>query len=200
VVTVFCVWLGITAKRARDQKQAVEAVLEMGGDVYYQHANFPGPGEPLPGRRRLGDPPGPVWLRQIIGNEYFFTVVQIHLRGPEVNDLSMVAVGRLTDVTSLIHDAANITDAGLANLKSLTNLQVLSLFSTQITDAGLEHLKGLSNLQTLYLGHNQITDAGLVHLKGLTNLKDLNLRSTSVTDEGVQKLQQALPNCRINYP
>ncbi len=37
VVTVFCVWMGITANQARDQKQAVEVVLGLGGTVLYEH-------------------------------------------------------------------------------------------------------------------------------------------------------------------
>ena len=50
VVTVFCIWMGITAKRARLQKQAVEAVLEAGGRIIYEH------------QETNSDPPGPEWL------------------------------------------------------------------------------------------------------------------------------------------
>ena len=63
--------------------------------------------------------------------------------------------------------------------------------------AGLEHLKGLTKLGYLNLWSTKVTDAGLVHLEGLTNLKGLNLRKTQVTDAGVEKLQQALPKCKI---
>ena len=44
-----------------------------------------------------------------------------------------------------------------------------------------------------------ITDAGLEHLKGLTKLRSLRLSGTKVTHEGVNKLQQALPNCKIAH-
>lgn len=70
--------------------------------------------------------------------------------------------------------------------------------STKVIDAGLEHLKGLTQLQMLTLDGTQVTDAGLEHLKGLVQLQMLDLRDTRVTDEGVKRLQQALPNCKIN--
>ena len=49
----------------------------------------------------------------------------------------------------------------------------------------------------LFLNNTKVTDAGLEHLKGMTNLRKLTLVDTQVTDEGVDKLQQALPDCKI---
>ena len=66
-----------------------------------------------------------------------------------------------------------------------------------MTDAGLEHLKGLSNLRSLDLSNTGVTDAGLEHLKGLKSLRSLDLRHTKVSDEGVSRLQEALPDCKI---
>ena len=43
----------------------------------------------------------------------------------------------------------------------------------------------------------KVTDPGLMHLKGLTNLRILYLERTKVTDAGEEKLQAALPKCRI---
>ena len=60
-------------------------------------------------------------------------------------------------------------------------------------------LRGLT-INGLDLGDTDITDEGLAHLKGLTNLKSLNLRGTDVSDEAVDKLREALPNCRIAFP
>jgi len=185
VVTVFCVWMGITAKRARDQQQAVEAILAAGGVVNYEH------------QLDRSDPPGPVWLRQLIGDEYFFSVNFVSFHKGEVDDATMAAVSRLTGLTNLLLQGANITDAQLVHLKGLTNLIQLDLSKTQVTDVGMVHLKSMTNLGVLKLISTKITNSGLMHLKGLTNLKDLRLYNTQVTDEGIKKLQQALPNCYI---
>jgi hypothetical protein len=49
----------------------------------------------------------------------------------------------------------------------------------------------------LWLNDTQVTDAGLECLKGLTELEWLNLKNTQVTNDGVNKLQRALPHCKI---
>ena len=49
------------------------------------------------------------------------------------------------------------------------------------------------------LNGTEVTDAGLVHLKGLTQLQTLGLSFTKVIDEGIKKLQEALPNCKIEH-
>ena len=60
----------------------------------------------------------------------------------------------------------------------------------------LEQLKGLNHLDWLKVDLANVTDASLDHLMGL-NTRWLFLRYTKVTDDGVKKLQQALPNCKI---
>lgn len=227
VVTVFCVWMGMIAKAARDQRLAVEAIQEAGGTVYYQHQVSVDRVSPSLSYSVLQpswpgfDPPGPAWLRKLIGDEYFFSVWNIILNGPKINDRDVAAVKRLTKLEILSLKSTNVTDAGLVHLTELTNLQFLCLFKSQFTDAGLEHLKRLTNLQTLDLGSTRVSDTGLENLKGLTNLRELKLENTKITDaglesvkrlanlqvlhlnetqvtaEGVAKLQQALPNCKI---
>jgi len=211
VVTVFCLLLGTVIKPARDQWLAVEAIGALGGEVVYEH------------QRTNSEPPGPEWLRQLVGEEYFFSVFEVNLSGTLVNDATLAMIKRLTELKRFRHDDNLLTDAGLEHLSGLPNLEVLSLVQTQtsdaglvhlkelrnlrslflynnkITDAGLVHLNGLTNLQQLSLGQTRVTDAGWVHLQGLTNLTWLNLESTKVSDEGMKKYQRALPNCKIFY-
>ena len=41
VVTVFCVWVGVIAKAAREQRLAVEAILAIDdGTVWYEHGGW----------------------------------------------------------------------------------------------------------------------------------------------------------------
>jgi len=99
-----------------------------------------------------------------------------------------------------------LTDADLKRLKlefeKHTELRRLILSTTEVTDAGLEHLANLTTLQFLYLEDTRVTDTGLEYLTGLTSLKSLWVCHTQVTAEGEEKLQQALPKCRIqrHYP
>ena len=127
-------------------------------------------------------------------------VVSLHdglgLKVTIVNDAGLEPLKDLTALQYLYIEGP-VTDAGLKHLNGLSDLQSLSLDSTNVTDAGLEHLKGLTTLKKLRLDTPRITDAGREHLKGLTNLQLLDLSGTNVTDEGVKKLQQALPNCKI---
>jgi len=200
VVTVFCVWMGITANRARDQRLAVEAIEALGGTIRYEYQGdydyvvITNTGVQT-GRSPV--PPGPEWLRGLIGDEFFFSVSKIELGGTKADDASLTAIGRLADMKNLNLRYNQVTDAGLEHLIGLTNLESLTLDGTQITDAGLVHLQRLTNLLMLNLCETQITDAGLEHLKAMTNLKTLWLDYTQVTNEGVAKLQQALPNCNI---
>ena len=108
VVTLICVWLGITVKRAREQRSAVEAIQKLGGDVYYEHQFI-----------NSNDPPGPEWLRQLIGDEYFFSVAIARLYGSKVNDTSLASIKRLTDLKWLeLHDT-HVTDEGVKRLQQV---------------------------------------------------------------------------------
>ena len=54
----------------------------------------------------------------------------------------------------------------LQHLSGLTRLQKLSLFAgSNITDAGLAHLKTLAALKSLELGQTRVTDQGLAVLQ-----------------------------------
>ncbi len=113
--------------------------------------------------------PVPGWLRRLLGDDFFRTAVHV----VAFNDATMEAVRELPDIRRL------------------------DFVGSPATDAGLVHVRRLSRLESLNLSDTQITDAGLEHLHGLTQLREVCLRGTSVTNEGVKRLQQALPNCRI---
>ncbi len=154
LVAVVAVWLALTVHSARKQREAVAAIEALGGHVVYEHERirrFPGlvqgsPQEP-PG-------PGPEWLRELVGEEYFVTVVGVFLHETQ------------------------ITDSGLEHLKGLTSLQELQLDSTKVTDTGLEHLKSLKSLHYLHLDSTNVTDEGVKKLqKALPNCEIFRLDS-----------------------
>jgi Leucine-rich repeat (LRR) protein len=208
-VAIPCSWLAVEMQAAEKQRQAADKIRNMEGQVSYDC------GPILP--RSVVVPDGPVWLRRLLGNDFFNDSVNallfgdtemewleglpnlqlLSLGGNTMTDAGLRHLDGLTQLRLLSLGFTRVSDAGLQHLERLTRLQVLSLSETNITDSGLQHLRGLTRLETLYLEHTQITDTGLETLKRLTRLQHLELGSTKVTDEGVKHLQQALPKCEI---
>jgi hypothetical protein len=212
VVAVPCSWMAVERKKANKQKEAVAELEKVGGVFEYDYQRD------ASGHWEYGATlSGPAWLRESLGDDLFtdITVANLYPKGglgdgppskldawfsrfPTVTDLDLVHLKALPRLREL-YLSPKITDAGLENLAELVDLRLLTLSDARITDAGLARLKGLHQLQSLFLYGTPITDAGLEHLRGLTRLEHLSLDHTRVTDEGLKKLQQALPNCKIEH-
>jgi hypothetical protein len=123
-------------------------------------------------------------------------ITTVRMQTPEFTDASMVHVEDLKELRELDLGYSGITDAGLQQLRHAPRLEGLVL-SPLNSDAGLECVAALASLETLNLNGTRVTDKGLVHLYELGNLRQVLLYNTKVSDEGVQRLRQALPNCRI---
>ena len=149
---------------------------KLGGSVTYDYQETHQP-----------EPPGPKWLRTLVGDDLLFAHV-VAEQVPSATDASLVNLNRLSQLQSLDLGGSKITDSGLKHLNGLCQLLYLNLSSTQISDGGLGNLKGLDQLQQLDLGSTQITDAGLSCLSELHQLQVLDLRNTQVTDEGIPQL------------
>ena len=140
------------------------------------------------------------WLEDTLGKSFFLDVAEVYLDFTEVTDADLAQIEELRHLQCLDLRVTKITDAGLERLRGLTHLRGLWLDGTQVTDAGLSNLNRMNNLTALSLQFTaQITDTGLEHLKALAQLKRLLLCGTHVTDAGVARLQQALPNCKIEW-
>jgi hypothetical protein len=145
--------------------------------------------------------------------EGFSSLEDLSLRDTQVTDLSPLAA--LTNLTVLRLVNTPVDD--LSPLAGLEHLQLLWLTNSQVSDlsplAGLKHLQwvrvgntpvndlsplaSLKNVQHLALIDTQASD--LSPLTGLTNLKTLFIEETNVSGEQVRLLQQALPNCQIQF-
>ena len=90
-------------------------------------------------------PPGPEWLRELIGVDYFAEVQKVDLQNRGVSDVTPLA--------------------------SLTKLEYLGLHGTDLGD--LTPLAKLTNLKTLYLSCTPVFD--LTPLGRLTRLEALHL-------------------------
>ena len=83
----------------------------------------------------------------------------------------------------------------LTLLAGLTKLEKLILPGNKITK--LDPLAGLTELRELDLRRNRFID--FTPLTGLKKLQDLKLHSNYLSDAEVEKLQKALPNCKIRH-
>ncbi len=228
-VALPCSWLAVEAKRAKEQYKVLRGLQV----VYEWQISAPGVLRPN------ATQPGPHWLRQLLGNDFFqdafwvkvsndgeieqvkrlSRLQELSANGARLDDAAMAHISTLVELRDLRLTDTNVSDTGLQYLAGLSRLQRLTLKGTRITDAALKHLEGLTRLQELDLSGepggffasmgftnsiptvpSRITDAGLQNLQGLSSLQKLNLRLTKVTEEGVKKLQQALPNCKVDYP
>jgi len=208
---LFGVWLGLRVKAARDQKDAVDTVLRVGGRVRYDYQ--PSAAKRMrryterTSARRAGllppvytdEPWAPAWLRRLAGDDLIGTRITArglkHLQslknlrrlavGVPLNDAALEQLGKLTKLEFLGPLASSVTDVGLAKLAGMTKLEYLVLRDTQVTDAGLEHVQKMTGLRGLWLENTSITDSGLRHLKGLRKLEMLDLADTHVGDAGL---------------
>jgi hypothetical protein len=122
---------------------------------------------------------------------------QLEFWANNIKDDGLLAIDQMTDLEILDLGFAPVTDVALEKLTNLRQLRSLGLRGSQVTDVGLTHIAELQQLRTLDLYKTHISDDGLVHLARLPLLETLHIGETQVTAEGIKKLQQALPNCKI---
>lgn len=90
VLTALGVWLGVIVNRAREQQDAAAAIEALGGDAYYDwQVDHTPTGHWV--HRTTGEPDGPVWLRRLIGNDFFHEVTAVGLRPLEADILKSIA-------------------------------------------------------------------------------------------------------------
>ena len=175
-------WCAVRMEKARRQRDVVEMIERMGGYVGYDGRPIPAFCPKVTGKRK------PTLLRGILGDDFFDTVVVVSF--DNYPSASLMPATRRVD----------LDDDDLRKVARLKHLQRIGLQGANVTDAGLEHLHGMTSLEHLDLLNNmRVTDAGIEHLGGLINLRWLSLEGTQVTSEGVEKLQETLSECKVEY-
>jgi len=110
---------------------------------------------------------------------------------PGFTDATVDLVLKQPDVVDLTMQNVNVTDAGVAKLKSLNKLGRLILNRSRATGASIAALSEMplkETLWTLGLTDLPVTDADLAAAPRLTRLSRIGLAGTKVTDEGLQYL------------
>jgi hypothetical protein len=138
------------------------------------------------------EPPGPAWLRDFVGVEYFQDVVYISLaeRVASEGDADAKLIAALPKLEYLDMGYCNLTDEALQHLGGITTLRVLDVDRNELTDDGLRHLSRSAKLESLNLyGIHQIHGPGLRHLAGLKSLKELDLQYVQLDCDWLKELR-----------
>jgi hypothetical protein len=147
-VTVCAIWLGVKTNQARKQQEAVAALTELGVQIGYDwNYNEQNPLQLLPN----AIPPGPEWLRNLIGEHYyshfhdtrFFEMAradtELHaetLRNPELRRTAAQTLALMRDTfTSMIEKVPPPGNEGRGSAKSVANLVIALWFGLQYTKA-----------------------------------------------------------------
>ncbi|MEK6235675.1 MAG: hypothetical protein N2C14_13280, partial [Planctomycetales bacterium] len=156
VACVGFAWFGFIWRAKQKERAAVAALEEVGGNVTYGYQLNEDGGliDPSP------DPPGPSWLRSLLGEDWFAAP---HVLVFDDAQVAFDAAGELIELKQ-------VSDADLVHLREFRQLQELRLDRAQVSDAGLAHFHELKQLQRLSLAGTQISDAGLAHLRELKRL------------------------------
>ena len=183
LVLVIAIPLGWKVNRSRNQRIVVAELRKLNARIIYDYQIVNGIYVPnLP-------QPGPKWLTDLLGKEYFIEVYHVAVDGPQVNDKTIVLISKLPGVVSVAlvgrTSGAGITDDGMAHLAEMANLENLALRSNRITGTGLMHLRWLRRLKTL-VSSGRITDEALEQISKLEHLELLHLsQAAQVTDRGL---------------
>ena len=186
IVAVVVVTLGWWSNRVRHQRRIVAEVARYDARIQYDHE-----------LRGEAGPPGPRWVRALLGDDFFATVAGVEIVADRVTDETVAAVSALPHLKSLSLNAEGIDDLTLGRLALAGDLEQLTLHSTIVTDAGLAQLAVLRRLTSLHLVAPRMTDLGLIPLEELRGLTSIHLISTDVTPEGIARLREALPDCDV---
>jgi len=196
LVVIFGVLLAWRVNKARQQRRAIAAVQEYGGWVHFDYELVNGKVTPGQG------PWAPLWLRRMLGDEYFREVAYVSLAydrqgGKRVEIANFKPCDELleqlvtqTGLKQLLMQRTQATDEGLKYVGEMTALEELYIWdATSITDPGVAHLAGLKNLKKIHVDSSKMTDEGLVLLSSLPRIEELSLQSSHFSDQGFLRLK-----------
>ncbi len=124
----------------------------------------------------------------------------LYLYDTPITDAGIRELVKMEQLDTLNLAGTKITDDALKTLSPHPKLAQLWLSGcAAITDDGIAQLTKLKSLEKLHLENTKLTDKSVDHLATMKSLKILGIEKTKFTAAGVEKLQQALPKCQIEW-
>ena len=165
--------------RPHRQRQAVDSVRRLGGDV--EHFFWGDKRSPV-------TDPDPAWIRNLMG-EQFMTVGVVNLDGSNATDSDLDFLRTLRDIRVLNLSNTEITGEGLQCLRNHAQLRIIRLNNTGVGDDVLNEVAKMTALQELYLNGTRVSDNGLQRLRKLQHVRVLAIDNTNVTARTVDWLR-----------
>jgi hypothetical protein len=113
IAALACGWLVSEVERKRQEREAAEEIVKLGGFVAYDCRWT------LYGLKFSARPHGPPWLRELLGENFFSDVELVSLDKVQGAETALGYLRGLTHVKYLTLSRTNLTDADLANLGEL---------------------------------------------------------------------------------
>lgn len=134
-ISAFGVWAGMKYRKSQLQRSGIQWVSEQNGHFVYDYQ------APLEdGSFPVGaEPPGPDWMREWLGDDFFCDIHGVILDNRELTDLSPLE--QLEELQSLAIFIDILPEADLAPLSRLKKLKTLSLNYTEIDKSMLKELE-----------------------------------------------------------
>jgi hypothetical protein len=181
-------------KRGRDMRARVAALDRFEGSVQAQYGAYVyepplstratggglsltfGRGQRVIGLSVMDEPTGlDAWLAPIAGEACLVSVTDVCILNPEFGNADVELLVGFPDLREIDVSDCAISDAGLIRLASIDRLTVLNVRGTRVSGRSLRELAGCREL------------------------RELDLRDTQADAERIQRLQEALPDCRIKW-
>ncbi|HWC91124.1 MAG TPA: hypothetical protein VG433_15750, partial [Pirellulales bacterium] len=122
----------------------------------------------------------------------------IRLYNTAITDTGVAYLSQL-HLVGITLDGSRVTDACLVQLAKCKELGFLALERTSVTDAGLLTIARMEPVRWLWLRDARITARSIETLAGMKLLKELRISNPPISQAGYDKLQAALPACKIDW-
>ena len=173
-------WISYPLERARQQRIAVEKLQVLGARVTYEYELRTPPEEP----------PGPAWLRGLLGVDLFSDVVHVEAICWDPNRQPQASV----PLTYLRSEDLNL-------LKQLPHLKYVRIVGNGCTDSSLSFLNSLDDLRSLDVD-GDFTDEGMRRISQSQQITSLTLGGWArFTEDGFARLAdlRALESLDISW-
>lgn len=182
-------WVSGPLRRAHRQRMAVERLTELGAAVTYDYQE---------GDSAVAEPPGPNWLRELLGVDCFANVVGVETGCSKAGSSAAPSASlkcnefelfkNFPELTRLSIDGDGATDESLGFLTAIPKLRSLKI-DGQIADEGLRRIAQCKQIRELTFGqHVQVLESGLAKLAVLNELESLDLSQIAVPGEWLKPL------------